>query len=147
MRVLITGSRTWDDYSIIFEALKEYGSNHVLVSGNCPMGADFLCEKAAEELGWDVELFPANWEKYGKRAGFLRNSEMVETSPDICLGFVHNKSKGAAMTVRLAKQAGVLTKEYSLTGFGFEKDLVIKIFNQPNGIVLEKNDNTESFLF
>jgi len=112
MRVLITGSRSWTDYETIKTAFEELGNGHTLVSGNCPQGADFLCEKAAEELGWEIELYPADWNQHGKKAGFIRNSEMVERGADVCLGFVHNNSKGASMTVRLAKKAGIETFEY-----------------------------------
>lgn len=126
MRVLITGSRSWADYDFIEKALAEFGlenqndnSKLILVSGNCPEGADLHCEMAAKKLGWEVELYPANWGKFGKSAGFLRNKEMVDTKPDICIGFIHNNSKGGSMTVRLAREAGVPTIAYKLD----DKDL------------------------
>lgn len=133
MRVLITGSRSWTDYNTILEALSELVGTHILVSGNCPQGADLMCEKAAQELGWAIELHPADWNSHGKKAGFVRNKEMVDSQPDICLGFIHNKSKGGSMTVRLSKSASVPTIVYALDDFinngkirivkqGFEKD-------------------------
>lgn len=114
MKVLITGSRSWTDYRTIVEAFQKIISDSpvTLISGNCPQGADFLCEKAAKELGWDIELYPADWDKYGKRAGFLRNTEMVELGAELCLAFIHNDSKGASMTVRLAKAKGIPVVEY-----------------------------------
>ena len=113
-RVLITGSRSWDDIAYIRRVLASLGEQRrdeelVLVSGACPTGADRLCEVVAAELGWLLELHPADWGTYGKRAGFLRNAEMVETEPDIVVGFVRNASKGAAMTVNLAKKHGLPT--------------------------------------
>jgi len=114
VRLLITGSRTWDDYNYILKTLTDFETNSpdkniVLVSGECPDGADRLCEIAAKALGWEIELYPADWNQYGKRAGFLRNEQMVNTQPDVCIGFVRNRSKGGSMTVRLADKAGILT--------------------------------------
>jgi hypothetical protein len=125
MRVLITGSRSWTAYNAIQEALSELVGTHILVSGNCPQGADLMCEKAAQELGWEVELYPANWDLHGKKAGFIRNKEMVDSEPDICLGFIHNKSKGGSMTVRLAKTANIPTIVYAMDDFSNNGELKV----------------------
>lgn len=133
MRVLITGSRSWIPYNIIQEALEEVTGSHILVSGNCPQGADMLCEKAAQELGWGIELHPANWNHDGRKAGFVRNKKMVDSNPDICLGFIHNKSKGGSMTVKLSKQAHIPTIVYSIDDFikNGELRIVKYCFDEP----------------
>lgn len=113
-RVLITGSRTWDDEQTIRFALTMAEilppSNNILVSGHCPDGADFICEKVAGELGWQIERHPADWKTFGKRAGFVRNDAMVKLGANICLAFIRNNSKGATMTKDLAEKAGIETK-------------------------------------
>lgn len=48
-----------------------------LVSGHCPTGADRIAENIARGWDWTVELHAADWNRHGKRAGFLRNAEMV----------------------------------------------------------------------
>ena len=113
MRVLITGSRDWDREDVIaselwstYWASKSVSEDMVLISGGCPTGADFIAEKVAEALGWSVERHPANWGKYGKRAGYIRNQAMVDSNPDICIGFVKDNSRGATMTLGLAEKAG-----------------------------------------
>jgi len=133
MRLLITGSRIWDDYKYIHATLKVFGEQHAdevitLVSGECPNGADRLCEIAAAELGWEVELHPANWEQFGKRAGFVRNEQMVLTEPDFCLGFIRNNSKGGAMTVKLAADAGIPTVSHLWTE-NPAKQIISKSYN------------------
>lgn len=144
MRVLITGSRTWTDFETITTALAELGENHVLISGNCPQGADLMCEKAAEKLGWALELYPADWDKFGKSAGFIRNEIMVNKSPDICLAFIHNKSKGATGTVNLSKKAEIPTMVYRRDDYVNHGALSVKSYN-----VMEQPEETppEDFLF
>lgn len=137
MRLLITGSRSWDNINYIrstFMSLAdEYGDDITLVSGACPTGADRLGEMVASELNWAIELYPADWNTYGKRAGFVRNSEMIDTNPDIVVGFVRNKSKGASMTVNLGKNKGLLTVVHDWTDYPMTR-YSVKTYNSPNSI-------------
>lgn len=114
MRVLITGSRTWDDRATIADALinardatPKSNEQMVLVSGACPIGADRIAEEYAGRWGWKVERHPADWNRYGKRAGFVRNQHMVDAGADVCLAFIRDDSKGASMTARIAEAAGI----------------------------------------
>ena len=121
-RLLITGSRDWTDReSIAIEleraawtlsiadpyAAEPNATPATLVSGACPTGADRICEEVWESWGFPVERHPADWGTYGKRAGFLRNAEMVNLGADLCLAFIKNRSKGATMTADLAARAGI----------------------------------------
>lgn len=72
-----------------------------------------MAEDYADDVGWYIERYPADWEKYGKKAGFLRNAEMVQSldpETDICLAFIRDNSKGASMTYEMAHKAGVETR-------------------------------------
>lgn len=122
MRVLVTGSRDWQEWLPIWETIEDvalgyWGSEVVVVHGACPSGADKFasewCQKSIE-LHWNVteEPHPADWTRYGKSAGFRRNAEMVNLGADLCLAFIRNNSKGATMTAELAQKAGIETRIY-----------------------------------
>lgn len=59
----------------------------VLIQGGAP-GADYMAKVWAQENGIKVIEYLANWKKYGKKAGPLRNAQMIEHgSPELCIGF------------------------------------------------------------
>jgi len=111
-RILVTGSRDWDDISAIFDTLnhlmKKWGTNLVVVHGGAK-GADTIAGQWAGVQFVQEEVHPADWEKYGKRAGFIRNAEMVNLGADICVAFIKNNSRGATMCADLAEKAGIPT--------------------------------------
>jgi hypothetical protein len=113
-RILITGSRDWTDYDAIFDALKaskDYLGEITVVHGGAS-GADSTAGIIAHRLGLKVEVHPADWEKHGKKAGFVRNSEMVKEGADFVLAFIKNDSKGATMCASLAEKAGIPVKYF-----------------------------------
>lgn len=117
-RILITGSRDWDLYNPVASALyavwTELGqpANALLISGACPRGADFIAETVWAKAGLPIERHPADWNTLGRRAGFVRNAEMVNSGPHICLAFIRNGSKGASHTKKLAENAGIPVRTY-----------------------------------
>lgn len=118
MRILVTGSRDWDDRDAVWGALNKAATEAgvVLVSGHCPTGADQMAEEWADcQPDVTIELHPADWETYGKRAGFLRNKEMVDLGADVCLAFIKDGSRGASMTARLAEEAGIPVRRFEVT--------------------------------
>jgi SLOG family YspA-like protein len=109
-RILITGSRAWFDHAVIRQALcSVWHPDSILVSGACPSGADALGESCWQRWGGQVETHPAQWRRFGRRAGFVRNAEMVRAGADLCLAFILNGSRGASHTANLALQAGITT--------------------------------------
>lgn len=79
-------------------------------------GADLIAKRAGEALGMQILPFPANWDKYGKRAGYIRNQQMLdEGHPDLVVAFYSRpvKSKGTQMMVNLARTASVPVVEYA----------------------------------
>lgn len=108
MIILIGGCRYYDDYKTFCKYLDSYfseidnASNITILSGHCS-GADMLAERYAEEMGYQVELFPADWRRFGKAAGPIRNKQMVEKA-DIVIAFWDNKSKGTKSLIGYAEK-------------------------------------------
>lgn len=109
MRVLICGDRNWSDYNRISEIVKrliaKYGKIEI-IEGGC-RGADVLARKAAIECGVPYKEFPANWTKYGKSAGPIRNQQMLdEGMPSMVIAFHSNisTSKGTKDMIERARK-------------------------------------------
>lgn len=82
-----------------------------VIHGAAP-GADFLAGWWAMTNNIPVRAFPADWRKYGKRAGFRRNQQMLdEGKPDIVFAFPGGN--GTKDMVKRAKAAGVPVLEIS----------------------------------
>ncbi|WP_194819321.1 SLOG family protein [Nocardia sp. XZ_19_385] len=114
-RILVTGSRSWDNAVTIREALQPYRTRGaVLVHGDAP-GADRLAAKIWTTWGGQVEAHPANWDAHGKAAGYRRNEQMVRFGADICLAFIRDHSPGATHTVNLSTAAGIRTVSHDYT--------------------------------
>jgi hypothetical protein len=110
MRLLICGDRNWRDKSVIIETINKFRPD-IIIEG-CANGADKLAGIAGEELGIEVKPFPADWEKYGRAAGPIRNSQMLkEGNPDVVVGFHYkiDESKGTRDMLTRAKKAGKAT--------------------------------------
>jgi len=123
-RLLVTGSRDWDDSATVENALNaawlDLGARTFAEPGRVTLvhgdarGLDRMAASIWLRLGYgEVEAKPADWGGHGKRAGFVRNSEMVALGPLMCLAFIKNQSRGAAMCADLAETAGILTRRWT----------------------------------
>ena len=112
MRVLVCGDRKWADRHRIRWELETLPPDTVVIEGEA-RGADTLGREVAEVLGFKVERYPANWEKFGRAAGPIRNQQMLtEGKPDLVIAFHDHirESKGTADMIRLAVKEGIATK-------------------------------------
>lgn len=101
-RLLVCGDRNWDNYLAIFREIKARMPDLVIEGG--ATGADNFAKRAAFDLLIPVWSFPAQWARYGRLAGPIRNREMiVRGKPTECIAFHENinKSKG---TLNMIKQ-------------------------------------------
>lgn len=117
LRILVTGSRSWTDKVAIADAIRQAWIDagkpyRVTVVHGGARGADYIADVFAKRMHFDTEPHIAEWERFGKAAGFVRNSEMVQAGADICLAFIRNESKGATMCAKLAEEAGIPVKYF-----------------------------------
>ncbi|MCC8068748.1 MAG: DUF2493 domain-containing protein [Ruminococcus sp.] len=105
-RVLIAGSRTFNDYPLLCEEMKNFYRVHIteIVCGMAK-GADSLGEKWAREHRVKVTYFPALWDKYGKSAGIIRNHQMGDYA-DFLLAFWDGESHGTKDMIEYMKKLG-----------------------------------------
>lgn len=111
-RVIVCGSREWTDREAISHRLFDLPFDAVIVHG-AAKGADQIAGQEAQKLGLLVEEHPADWEYYGKRAGYLRNERMAKIGADLCLAFWDGRSRGTAMMVDLAEKHGIPLELYT----------------------------------
>lgn len=113
-KVIIAGSRGFSNYKLLKEKCNEYlrekrkEYNIIIISGGA-RGADTLGEKYAQEEGFSLEVFPANWNKFGKSAGFRRNEQMAEVA-DALIAFWDGKSNGTKHMIEIMENKKLLVR-------------------------------------
>lgn len=113
IKVIIAGSRSFKDYGTLKRVCNNILSlrkDVEIVSGGAK-GADYLGEVYAKEVGFNIKRFPANWEEYGKSAGYIRNEEMAKYA-DALIAFWDGKSKGTEHMINLAKKHNLKLRIY-----------------------------------
>lgn len=121
IRVIVCGSRSINSlfdvdymYDKLDKLLVRYLTSPKLItviSGHA-RGADQMGEMYADERGFNVEIYPADWDKHGKAAGFIRN-ELMATKATHCAAFWDGVSKGTADMISRAKAHGLVTVVYT----------------------------------
>src|SRR4051812_12062124 len=98
VRVLVCGSRSWQDRDAIYNFLAFLTPDNLVIHGGAK-GADTIAGEAAERRGARVRVFPADWGKHKRAAGPIRNAQMLdEGKPDLVVAF--GRTKGTNDMVR-----------------------------------------------
>lgn len=103
-KVAIVGSRDFPDCNIVRRYIESLPIDTEIVSGGA-RGVDAWAERIAKERGMPCTVFPADWNKLGKQAGFIRNTQIVNYA-DRIVAFWDGHSRGTQHTIGLAKKAG-----------------------------------------
>ena len=103
MKLAIIGSRTFNNYELLCDHLEEHLNTTTMVVSGAARGADSLGEKWAINNDVETLIFPADWDKYGKRAGYIRNEDIIKNC-DFCIAFWDGISKGTMHSVSLCKK-------------------------------------------
>lgn len=107
-RALVCGGRDFNDRERVKQALdkfhREYGI--AVVIHGAARGADSLAADWALGNHIPTEAYPAQWDKYGKRAGYLRNQQMLDKGkPHVVIAFPGGR--GTDMMCKIAEDVGV----------------------------------------
>lgn len=118
IRLIIAGSREFDDYQLLkaawidkFSPGLEVMADTEIISGGA-RGADRLGEELARNYGIKLTRFPADWSSFGKRAGVVRNQQMADYASEsghlgYLLAFWDGTSRGTRNMIDLANKRGL----------------------------------------
>lgn len=115
-RVGIVGSREYPDLEEVREFIGSLPPSVTIVSGGA-RGVDTAARSAAREFKLKYKEWPAEWNLYGRQAGFMRNAQIVKDS-DIVIAFWDGISKGTQHTIELCDQFRVRCIVFNATTDG-----------------------------
>ena len=117
-KVIIAGGRDFDNEGLMndqsYYFMRNLEVEEIITGGQKTwnrdkrkyIGADYQAKLLAEKKGIPHREFQADWDRYGKRAGFIRNTEMGEVGTHL-LAFWDGKSRGTKMMIDIARKKGI----------------------------------------
>lgn len=121
MRIIIAGSREYNNYEeaakLIDKFIKDVNSSNVVIVSGGAKGADKIGEEYAARNDLDCVVYKANWGKYGKQAGIIRNGEMAKNA-DCLLAFWDGESRGTYNMVNTAKKRKLKVRVFNYLNKG-----------------------------
>lgn len=110
-KIIIAGSRGFNNYEFLCNVVDaiivdNYVDDKIVIISGGARGADKLGEKYANEKEYELLVFPAEWDKFGKRAGYVRNEQMA-LNADVLVAFWDGTSRGTKHMIDLAKKNGL----------------------------------------
>ena len=110
MKVAIVGSRGYSNLDEVVRYVAQLPRDTIVITGGAE-GVDLTAERAARELSIDVDVYLADWDRYGKAAGPIRNQKIVDEC-DRLVAFYDGTSPGTKNVISLASKAGKLDKVF-----------------------------------
>ena len=107
-RVIIAGGRDFSDYVLMCRTMDTLLSNiskdtDIVIVCGMARGADTLGDRYAKDRNYKVNYFPADWNTYGRAAGYKRNEQMAQNA-DALVAFWDGKSRGTKHMIDLARK-------------------------------------------
>ena len=127
VKIIVAGGREFSDWNLLFKTIKEtlqelfdngYKKEQISFVSGTARGADSMGEFFANTYRYKVYRFPAKWDELGKKAGFVRNSEMAKFASAADIGilivFWDGKSRGTKHMIETAEKCGlkIVLKHY-----------------------------------
>lgn len=132
IKLIVAGGRDFNDYDLVKKEADIFISEMklteiILISGGAK-GVDALGEKYALENNLQVEIFKADWSKYGRAAGPKRNAEMAKSCTHL-LAFWNGESKGTKSMISLAKKENKTVKVIAIKETVSEEEVMKSLRN------------------
>lgn len=106
MKIAIVGSRSFKDYELLKNEVENFiavnALKQILIVSGGAKGADALAEKFASEKGYGTLIFLPEWEKYGRGACSVRNTQIIENA-DVVFAFWDGISTGTKDSIDKAQ--------------------------------------------
>ena len=122
MKVIIAGGRDFTNVAVMATTLNNLQDvDHVIeiekLTLICGMarGADLTAYKLFSEAGLPIEMYPADWDQYGKQAGFIRNIQMADVA-DMLIAFWDGESRGTAHMIDTARKLNLNVLVFNYEG-------------------------------
>ena len=105
MKVIIAGGRDFDNYPLLQRICNQVlnGEKDIEIISGTARGADSLGEQYTQDNGMKVKQFPAEWKKFGRFAGPIRNAHMAQYAGTLIVIW-DGKSRGTKNMIGLAKR-------------------------------------------
>ena len=101
MKIAVIGSRSFSDFKLLEKVLSTHNITEIISGG--ARGADSLAEQYAKEHNIKTTVFLPDWNKYGKSAGFRRNSDIIEACDEV-IAFWDGVSRGTLDSIMKASK-------------------------------------------
>ena len=120
-RIIVAGSRSFDDYLTLRRILYRHlcGRGDVTIISGHACGVDLMVEAYAKHMSIPCEVYQADWKKYGKRAGMVRNAEMAKVADEL-VAIWDGQSRGTAAMIRMMKRRKKSVAVYACDGVRVE---------------------------
>lgn len=124
-RVAIVGSIDYRRPDLVQTYVRGLPGDAIVVSGGAP-GVDTFAETAAAGRGLETVIFHAEWERLGRRAGPIRNAQIIAHA-DRVVAFWNGRSRGTLNSLVLAKRAALPVETYGPDGERVELEHALKV--------------------
>lgn len=113
VKLAVIGSRGFSNYNLFCEKLEyltqDIKEDIIYVSGGCPSGGDALIKRYTQEKNLSLIEYLPDWDKFGKKAGFLRNKLIIDDATHL-IAFWDSESKGTLSSIKMAEKKDIPIK-------------------------------------
>ena len=103
IKIAVIGSRSFSDYHFMCSILDHYDIKKIISGG--ARGADRLGKMYANNNGIEMQEFLAEWDRLGKKAGIVRNRDIVDACDEV-IAFWNSCSNGTKHAIEYAERQG-----------------------------------------